>query len=41
MDIPALNLEDYKGQYVPYMGMGIQKSTIAALSGVGSFFVQH
>jgi len=40
MNIPALNLEDYKGQYVPYMGMGVQKSTIQALSGVKDFFVR-
>jgi lysophospholipase L1-like esterase len=39
MSIPALNLEDYEGQYVPYMGMGLQKDSIRAISGVGQFFV--
>ena len=40
MDIPALSLEDYKGQYLPYMGAEVQKRTIQALSGVKYFFVR-
>jgi len=40
MEIPSLNLEDFKGQYVPYMGTGIQKHTIRALTGVRNFFIQ-
>jgi lysophospholipase L1-like esterase len=40
MEIPPLDLEDYKGQYVPYMGAGVQSRSMRALSGVKEFFIR-
>lgn len=40
MGIQKVNPEDFKGQYAPYTGAGIKKSTIQALTGVRDFYIQ-
>jgi hypothetical protein len=40
MGIPKLDPEDFKGQYAPYTGTGIKRSSIQALAGVRDFFIQ-
>jgi hypothetical protein len=39
LGIPKLNPEDFKGQYAPFAGTALEKSSIQALSGIRAFFI--